>query len=950
MIRFSTFLLCGFLLLFTQISWAQLKVNRKPPAQQKTSEQENAMQSLQEAMDPEALIKQLDQQLNLLKKQGMATPEMIREIEKAKEEIRKEFGGTSKTSEPAANVPESVNEPSRPAEQTAPAEQEVAYDLQRNPASEVPLFMRFYQEAAMTATKFQEWMAQRYGVGLLVTDSLHQAKGLSYVHFEQIMDGFPVEGTRFTFTPQSQSGAFATGMAYAPFSKKNEGTLTLAQAFQKVKNLYPGQALQIGSQGSEDDFAVPIPLGTCRDLGRAWVAKTTENPQHEFWLCYRFYVVKTDEKIYIDVQSGEVLRREHTMLECLPTIPARTEPGVGVAVRVNTLFYGAQNITVLKKDTSYLLADPTKPRIAVFFKDSIQNNWWPFYDKTNSWREAATRASGALDVHWAYRQTVNYYQSRFNWVGLGKLDQDIHIMYEPDYPGAAYVPSEKRFQWGRISPAAVDEMAGSMGWLAGGRSGWIKGALGSDKPFASLDVCAHEFTHGVVENVMGGLQRSGQPGALNEALADVMAAAVEAAVDPMGSNPWIIAEKLFTGTGIRNLAKPKSSSTRTQPDTFEGDFWIETTPECNQENDRCGTHVNSGVIARWFYLICNGGMGTNDFDDKYSLKEGEQVTTEEAAQLIFQTIPLLHPTSDFEYFSDLTIEVAKNLFGKCSKKARAVEYAWYAVGIREDPPARCGDWTFDMVVTADGETTTIHYFLKEDRMVIVPQADDNPGKMFSSLQSSLMTVVSRNDDGSIENHTLPKNIMKYTLEKFDEAMPAANEEVRKSIADDRRAIAAETDPAERAHMQRELNQKIAIWDKMQNQDLPALRQTMQEASSIPVMTESQFYGANSSKSRRKAKREFDKKYKQGTGEIEGFEAKHFAFDGHDWWSTYEIPLHLSDLIFTLPVSFQKNMGPAVDHFMRGFPLRLGSEMKITNIKNKAPANFEQLYSASPVFR
>jgi hypothetical protein len=57
-------------------------------------------------------------------------------------------------------------------------------------------------------------------------------------------------------------------------------------------------------------------------------------------------------------------------------------------------------------------------------------------------------------------------------------------------------------------------------------------------------------------------------------------------------------------------------------------------------------------------------------------------------------------------------------------------------GVREDPPVCCGDWTFDMVISADGETSAIHYYFKEDRMVMVPQTDDSPGKVFSSLQSS----------------------------------------------------------------------------------------------------------------------------------------------------------------------------------------------------------------------
>jgi hypothetical protein len=374
---------------------------------------------------------------------------------------------------------------------------------------------------------------------------------------------------------------------------------------------------------------VPIPVAACRDLELAWITLTNDNPTREFWLCYRFGVVQTDEKIYLNAQTGEVLRREQTTLECLPTWPIVTEPGVGVSVRTNTLFYEAKTITTLKKDTAYFLADPSKPLIGPIGK------------------RRTTTCRG------------------LNWIGVDNLASDINVMYVPDYPGAAFLPVDSRFRWGRISPAKVDEMADAP---VGSRA--LLGATNTLSPWMCLP-----FTHGVVENSMGGLNRYGQPGALNEALADVMAAAV----DRMGSDPWLMAKKVFTGTGIRNLATPKTSSTRTQPDTF-GKFWIESASVCNRENDYCGIHVNSGVIVRWFYLICNGGMGTDDFDDKYSLKAGEQVTTEEAAQLIFQTIPLLNPASEFEHFSNLSAEVAKNLFGKCTKKARAVEYAWYAVG------------------------------------------------------------------------------------------------------------------------------------------------------------------------------------------------------------------------------------------------------------------------------
>ena len=58
-----------------------------------------------------------------------------------------------------------------------------------------------------------------------------------------------------------------------------------------------------------------------------------------------------------------------------------------------------------------------------------------------------------------------------------------------------------------------------------------------------------------------------------------------------------------------------------QPDTYEGTYWVDVNgcvPNSNT-NDNCGVHTNSGVQNFWFYLLCEGGSGTNDNGDAYSV-------------------------------------------------------------------------------------------------------------------------------------------------------------------------------------------------------------------------------------------------------------------------------------------------------------------------------------------
>ncbi|WP_368170505.1 M4 family metallopeptidase [Aeromonas sp. R4-3] len=114
-------------------------------------------------------------------------------------------------------------------------------------------------------------------------------------------------------------------------------------------------------------------------------------------------------------------------------------------------------------------------------------------------------------------------------------------------------------------------------------------------PLVSLDVAAHEVSHGFTEQ-NSGLVYSGQSGGINEAFSDM---AGEAAENYMkGSNDWLVGAQIFKGNGsLRYFEDPTrdGSSIGHASDYYDG----------------IDVHHSSGVYNRAFYLLANtGGWNT----------------------------------------------------------------------------------------------------------------------------------------------------------------------------------------------------------------------------------------------------------------------------------------------------------------------------------------------------
>jgi Zn-dependent metalloprotease len=190
----------------------------------------------------------------------------------------------------------------------------------------------------------------------------------------------------------------------------------------------------------------------------------------------------------------------------------------------------------------------------------------------------------------------------------------------------------------------------------------------------SLTVIAHELAHGVVEDE-GGLEYSGQSGALNESIADVFGSLAEQ--HHLGQTAdqasWLIGEGIFTdaveGSALRSLKAPGTAydddvlGKDPQPGHMR-DFVV-------TRDDNGGVHINSGIPNHAFYLLATALGGS----------------AWERAGLIWYralTSGTLSSTADFRTFADATLTAAAAEYGEGSEEVDAVRTAWTDVGVIED--------------------------------------------------------------------------------------------------------------------------------------------------------------------------------------------------------------------------------------------------------------------------
>ncbi len=361
---------------------------------------------------------------------------------------------------------------------------------------------------------------------------------------------------------------------------------------------------------------------------------------HEMVLAYKIDVYATQPLsrafIYVDAQNGKIVHINTLIKNAVETGSA------------DTRYSGTKNITTDSYNGSYRLRDYSRGDGIITYDCNTSTNYSSavdFTDSDNNWTSAeydnSAKDNGALDAHWAGMKTYDYWQDvhgRNSFDGNGAL-MKTYVHFDSNYDNA---------YWN-----------GSVFTFGDGSSFDI---------LTSLDVFGHEFGHAVC-SYTADLTYSSESGALNEAFSDIWGCAIEFRYAPEKDN-WQMGEDI--GSALRSISDPKSKGL---PDTYLGDNW-ETSSA-----DYYGVHTNNGPFCYWFYLISEGGSGTNDNNDSYSVTA---IGIDKAEQIAFR-IENVYMTSSSDYADARTfaIQAAKDLYGTGSQEEISVTNAMYAIGVGE---------------------------------------------------------------------------------------------------------------------------------------------------------------------------------------------------------------------------------------------------------------------------
>ncbi|GHH76658.1 peptidase M4 [Streptomyces sulfonofaciens] len=327
--------------------------------------------------------------------------------------------------------------------------------------------------------------------------------------------------------------------------------------------------------------------------------------------------------------------------------------------------------TTQTASTTFTLVDTTRgkaevrnaknqalPESTLFSRASVMS------DSDNKWGNGTTSDTNTagVDAQYGLTSTFDFYKNTFNRNGILNDGVGPHgvVHYARNYGNAGW-----------------DDGCWCMVYGDGDGQTFTK-------PLTQLDVTGHELTHGVVSataaletdfDVFG--NQIGEPGSLNESLADIFGTDVEFTTNnPTHAPNYLMGEQLGLSQGfLRRLDHPSL-------DKLEGavDYWSTNAPQTE-------VHAGSGVSSHAFYLLAEGsGSKTiNGVAYNSATFDGSTVTgigRDKAAKIFYQALTrYMVSSTDFHDARTATLQAAADLYGSGSTEYNTVNKAWAAVNV-----------------------------------------------------------------------------------------------------------------------------------------------------------------------------------------------------------------------------------------------------------------------------
>ena len=454
---------------------------------------------------------------------------------------------------------------------------------------------------------------------------------LGYIHSknQQYYNNIKVEFGTVTLHSISGMVASISSEFYKIVDLSTEPTISNIQAFNKAVS-HTGATAYLWEDEEESNE-----IGYSKPEGELLIVPVFEGRTAVMKLAYKFDIYVTDPiyraDVYIDAQTGEfILENKKIHHNDIPASGA-------------SLYNG--NVSFTADDTS----GPYRLR------QTADGNGIETYDMNNgtNYSNASDITSGStsfndptgVQAHYGAEQTHKYFSGNHGRNSYDNSGTTIksYVSYNSNYVNAFWNGSVMTY---------------------GDGDGVNYG------PLVSLDIVGHEITHGVTEYAAN-LVYSYESGALNESFSDIFGEAIEQYAT--GANDWLMGDQIGaggSGGALRSMSDPNAKG---DPDTYLGDLWY------SGSGDSGGVHYNSGVQNFWFYLLTEGGNGTNDNGDSYAVSS---VGMDKAGAIAYRNLSV-YLGANSQYIDARTgaIQAAIDLYGADSAEEIATTNAWHAVGV-----------------------------------------------------------------------------------------------------------------------------------------------------------------------------------------------------------------------------------------------------------------------------
>ncbi|MER6713306.1 M4 family metallopeptidase [Streptomyces sp. NPDC006129] len=464
---------------------------------------------------------------------------------------------------------------------------------------------------------------------LVVRDVVKDADGTVHTRYERTYAGLPVLGGDLV-VHESESGE-SQGVTRATKAAIKVASLKPAVPAAKAEKQAVTLAKAAGSEKTEAN-ATPRKVIWAADGKPVLAYETVVGGLQEDGTPNELHVIT-------DAATGKKLYEYQGI-----------ETGTG-----NTTYSGKVTIGTTKSGSSYTLTDGTRGGHKTYnLNRGTSGTGTLFSGADDVWGTGSPSnlETAAADAHYGAQVTWDFYKSTFGRSGIrndGKAAYS-RVHYGNNYVNAFWSDSCFCMTYGDGS--------------------------GNAHPLTSLDVAAHEMSHGLT-SATAKLNYSGESGGLNEATSDIFGAGAEFfANNSSDVGDYLIGEEIDIngdGTPLRYMDKPSK-------DGDSADAWSAGLGSLD-------VHYSSGPANHFFYLLSEGsGSKTiNGVTYNSPTSNGSTVTgigRTKALQIWYKALTTyMTSTTKYAQARTATLNAASALYGASSTEYKAVAAAWSAVNV-----------------------------------------------------------------------------------------------------------------------------------------------------------------------------------------------------------------------------------------------------------------------------